>query len=64
MRAHVAAAAERAAVVEEDGFLAKADVQANPVKVSKALLTELNTWFDNKCFSMQDVSKASSIMIS
>eukprot|EP00959_Pyramimonas_sp_CCMP1952_P073035 1525857-Pyramimonas_sp.AAC.1 len=47
MRVNVAAAAKRAAVVKEDDLLAKADSQANPDKVSKALYTELQTWFDN-----------------
>eukprot|EP00959_Pyramimonas_sp_CCMP1952_P443391 9282808-Pyramimonas_sp.AAC.1 len=35
MRPRVTAAAKRAAVVKEDDLLAKADTQANPVKVSK-----------------------------
>eukprot|EP00959_Pyramimonas_sp_CCMP1952_P161326 3373609-Pyramimonas_sp.AAC.2 len=26
--------------------------------------TELKTWFDNKCFNVQDISKASNIMTS
>eukprot|EP00959_Pyramimonas_sp_CCMP1952_P142271 2978110-Pyramimonas_sp.AAC.1 len=46
MRAHDTAAAKRAAVVKEDDLLAKADVQANPEKIAKALFTELKTWFD------------------
>eukprot|EP00959_Pyramimonas_sp_CCMP1952_P277874 5808362-Pyramimonas_sp.AAC.1 len=61
MRMHVAAAAKRAAVVKEDDLLAKADIQGDP-KVSKALYTELRTWFDNRCFNVQDISKASNIM--
>jgi len=47
MRVYVAAAAKRAVVVKEDDLLTKADIQANPVKVSKTLYTELKTWFDN-----------------
>eukprot|EP00959_Pyramimonas_sp_CCMP1952_P447331 9366330-Pyramimonas_sp.AAC.1 len=43
MRVYVAATAKRAAVVEEDDLLAKADVQANPEKVSKAPCTECKT---------------------
>eukprot|EP00959_Pyramimonas_sp_CCMP1952_P144641 3027341-Pyramimonas_sp.AAC.1 len=39
MRVYVAAAAERAVVVKEDDLLAKAHIQANSDKVSKALLT-------------------------
>eukprot|EP00959_Pyramimonas_sp_CCMP1952_P004699 98437-Pyramimonas_sp.AAC.1 len=64
MRLYVAAAAERAVVVKEDDFLAKADIRADPEKVSKALFTELNTWFHNKCFQVQEIAKASNIMIS
>ena len=56
MRVYVSATAKRAVVVKEDDLLTKADIQANPVKVSKALYTELKTWFDNKCFNMQDIS--------
>eukprot|EP00959_Pyramimonas_sp_CCMP1952_P074475 1556097-Pyramimonas_sp.AAC.1 len=52
LRVDVATAAKRAVVVKEDDLLAKADIQANPEKVSKALYTELKTWFDNKCFKM------------
>eukprot|EP00959_Pyramimonas_sp_CCMP1952_P334999 7015078-Pyramimonas_sp.AAC.1 len=55
MRIYVTAAAKRAAVVKEDDLLAKADVQANPEKVSKALYIKFKTWFDNECFRMQDV---------
>eukprot|EP00959_Pyramimonas_sp_CCMP1952_P079453 1660775-Pyramimonas_sp.AAC.1 len=64
MRVCAAAAARRAAVVKEDDFLAKADIQVNPVKISQALHTELKTWPDNKCFNIQDASKASGIMTS
>eukprot|EP00959_Pyramimonas_sp_CCMP1952_P442776 9269302-Pyramimonas_sp.AAC.1 len=46
MRAYVTAAARRAAVVKDDSVFAKADIQANPEKVSKALYIELKTWFD------------------
>eukprot|EP00959_Pyramimonas_sp_CCMP1952_P078131 1633340-Pyramimonas_sp.AAC.1 len=35
MRVHLTAAAERAAVVMEDDLLAKADIQANPVKAAQ-----------------------------
>eukprot|EP00959_Pyramimonas_sp_CCMP1952_P428889 8982772-Pyramimonas_sp.AAC.1 len=49
VRAWVTAAAKRTAVVKED-LLTKADIQANPVKVSKALHTELKTRFDNSVF--------------
>eukprot|EP00959_Pyramimonas_sp_CCMP1952_P002791 57528-Pyramimonas_sp.AAC.1 len=38
MRVYVTAAAKQAAVVMEDDLLAKAHVQANPDKVSKASL--------------------------
>ena len=64
MRVYVTAAAKRAVVVKEDDLLTKADVQANPVKVSQALYKELKTWFDNKCFTIQDINKASNIMTS
>ena len=36
MRVYVTAAAKRAVVVKEDDLLTKADIQANPVQVSKA----------------------------
>eukprot|EP00959_Pyramimonas_sp_CCMP1952_P047595 993559-Pyramimonas_sp.AAC.1 len=42
MRVYFTAAARRAAVVKEDD-LAKADIQAYPGRVSKALYTELKT---------------------
>eukprot|EP00959_Pyramimonas_sp_CCMP1952_P322309 6744360-Pyramimonas_sp.AAC.1 len=60
MRVYVTAAAERAAVVQEDDLLTRADIQANPVKVPKALYTELKTRFDDKCFNLPDLSAASS----
>eukprot|EP00959_Pyramimonas_sp_CCMP1952_P423080 8862509-Pyramimonas_sp.AAC.1 len=41
LRVYVAAAAKRVVVVKEDDLLAKADIQATPEKVSKALVTEL-----------------------
>ena len=59
MRAYVSAAAKRAVVVKEDDLLTKADIQANPVRVPQALYKELKTWFDNKCFAIQDTNKAS-----
>ena len=37
VRVYVTAAAKRAVVVKEDDLLTKADIQANPVKVSQAL---------------------------
>eukprot|EP00959_Pyramimonas_sp_CCMP1952_P026364 553559-Pyramimonas_sp.AAC.1 len=40
VRVCVTAAAKRAAVVKEDDLFAKADIQANPDKVSKALFIE------------------------
>eukprot|EP00959_Pyramimonas_sp_CCMP1952_P377396 7904855-Pyramimonas_sp.AAC.1 len=64
MRVYVTAAAKRAGVVKEDDLLAKAGIQANPEKVSKALYNELQTWFGRKCFKMPDISKASSTMTS
>eukprot|EP00959_Pyramimonas_sp_CCMP1952_P440539 9223458-Pyramimonas_sp.AAC.1 len=64
MRVYVTAAARRTVVVKGDYLLAKAGVQANPEKVSKTLYTELKTWFDKKCFKVQDISKASNIMTS
>eukprot|EP00959_Pyramimonas_sp_CCMP1952_P054024 1129997-Pyramimonas_sp.AAC.1 len=64
MRVYVTAAAKRAIVVKEGDLLAKADSQANPVKVSKALYSEFKTWFGSKCFNVQYVSKASNIMTS
>eukprot|EP00959_Pyramimonas_sp_CCMP1952_P160101 3348433-Pyramimonas_sp.AAC.1 len=36
----------------------KADIQANPEKVSKARYTALKTWFDNKCFKHARHSKS------
>eukprot|EP00959_Pyramimonas_sp_CCMP1952_P041764 873434-Pyramimonas_sp.AAC.1 len=48
LRVFVTAVAKRAAVVKEDDLLAKADIQANPEKVSKALYTELKTCLDKK----------------
>eukprot|EP00959_Pyramimonas_sp_CCMP1952_P303545 6352173-Pyramimonas_sp.AAC.1 len=64
MRVYVTAAAKRAVVVKEDDLLAKSDVQANPEKILKALFTELKTRFDNKCYQMQEVAKASNITVS
>eukprot|EP00959_Pyramimonas_sp_CCMP1952_P371648 7782515-Pyramimonas_sp.AAC.1 len=64
VRVCVTAAAKRAAVVKEDDLLAKADIQANPDQVSKALYTELKTWFGNEYFNVQDIAKASNIMTS
>eukprot|EP00959_Pyramimonas_sp_CCMP1952_P337769 7073268-Pyramimonas_sp.AAC.1 len=64
MRVYVTAVAKRAVVVKEDDLFTKAVIQANPEKISKALFTELKTWFDNKCFKMQEIAKASKIMIS
>eukprot|EP00959_Pyramimonas_sp_CCMP1952_P195840 4094411-Pyramimonas_sp.AAC.1 len=64
MRVSVSAAAGPAAVVKEGDLLAKADAQANPVRASKATCTELKTWFGNKSFKMQDISKASNTMTS
>eukprot|EP00959_Pyramimonas_sp_CCMP1952_P190031 3975623-Pyramimonas_sp.AAC.1 len=64
MRVQVAAAAKRAAGVKGGSLLTMADVLANLVKVSTALYTELTTWFDIKCFNMQDRPKASHIMSS
>eukprot|EP00959_Pyramimonas_sp_CCMP1952_P311227 6513353-Pyramimonas_sp.AAC.1 len=43
MRVYVATAAMRAVVVKGDDLLAKADIQANPKTVSKALCTERKT---------------------
>eukprot|EP00959_Pyramimonas_sp_CCMP1952_P406300 8515333-Pyramimonas_sp.AAC.1 len=63
MRVCVTAAAKRIVVVKEDD-LAKADAQANPEKIPKALYTVLKTWFDNNCFKVRDLSKASNIMTS
>eukprot|EP00959_Pyramimonas_sp_CCMP1952_P386100 8091871-Pyramimonas_sp.AAC.1 len=62
MRVYVTAAAKRAVVVKEDDLLAKSDIQANPDKASMALYTEPKTWFDNECFTLQDIAKASNIM--
>eukprot|EP00959_Pyramimonas_sp_CCMP1952_P100182 2095104-Pyramimonas_sp.AAC.1 len=53
MRVYVTAAAERAAVVKEDDLLTKVGIQVDPDKGSKALYTELKTWFDNACFKLQ-----------
>eukprot|EP00959_Pyramimonas_sp_CCMP1952_P273244 5711411-Pyramimonas_sp.AAC.1 len=64
VRVYVAAAAKRAVVVKEGDLLAKADVQEKPEKVPKALYIDLKAWFDNKCFEMQAISKASSILTS
>eukprot|EP00959_Pyramimonas_sp_CCMP1952_P265249 5546719-Pyramimonas_sp.AAC.1 len=64
MRVYVTAAAQRPVVVKEDDLLAKADILANPDTMSKALFTELKTWFDNKCFKMQEIAQASNIMTS
>eukprot|EP00959_Pyramimonas_sp_CCMP1952_P015225 322371-Pyramimonas_sp.AAC.1 len=64
MQVYATAAAKRAVVVKEDDLLTQADIQANPETVSKVLYTELRTRFDNKCFNMQYIAKASNIMIS
>eukprot|EP00959_Pyramimonas_sp_CCMP1952_P323441 6768332-Pyramimonas_sp.AAC.1 len=64
MRVYIAAAAKRAAAVQEDDLLAKADVQASPESVSKALYAELKTWFVNKCFNVQAISTTSNIATS
>eukprot|EP00959_Pyramimonas_sp_CCMP1952_P303364 6348636-Pyramimonas_sp.AAC.1 len=40
MRVYVTAAAKRAALAKEDDLLARADIQANPVKVPKADLSK------------------------
>ena len=39
MRVYVAAASKRAAVVKGDDLLTKAEMQANPFRVSRALLS-------------------------
>jgi len=41
MRVYVTAASKRAAIVKEDDLLTKAEIQMNPVKISKALYTEI-----------------------
>eukprot|EP00959_Pyramimonas_sp_CCMP1952_P376138 7878476-Pyramimonas_sp.AAC.1 len=64
MRVYAAAAAKRAAVAKEDDLLTKADIQANPVKVSNGLYTELKTWFERVRFKIQYISKASNITTS
>eukprot|EP00959_Pyramimonas_sp_CCMP1952_P233694 4883955-Pyramimonas_sp.AAC.1 len=64
MRVYVTAAAKRAVVGKEEDLLAKADIQANPENISKALFTHLKTWLDNECFKMQEITKASNIMTS
>eukprot|EP00959_Pyramimonas_sp_CCMP1952_P131610 2751864-Pyramimonas_sp.AAC.2 len=62
-RACATAAAKRAAVVKE-GDLAKAGIQANPVKVSKTSYTEFKAWLDNKSFKVRDIPTASNITTS
>eukprot|EP00959_Pyramimonas_sp_CCMP1952_P361778 7576726-Pyramimonas_sp.AAC.1 len=64
MRVYVTAAAKRAVVVKGDDLLAKADIHANPDKVSKAIYTEPKAWFDNKCFQLQDLAGASNLTTS
>eukprot|EP00959_Pyramimonas_sp_CCMP1952_P459526 9478381-Pyramimonas_sp.AAC.1 len=64
MRVYVTAAAKRAVAVKEDDLLAMGDAQANPEEVSRAIYTELTTWFDKKPFNMQGICKASSSMTS
>eukprot|EP00959_Pyramimonas_sp_CCMP1952_P094323 1973056-Pyramimonas_sp.AAC.2 len=64
MRVYATAADKRTVVVKEDDLLTKPDVHVNPVKVSKALYTELKTWFGTEFFKVQDISKKSNIMIS
>ena len=64
LRVYVTAASKRAVVVKEDDLLTKAEIQANPVKVSRALYTELRIWYDNACFKMRLLSEASNVMTS
>eukprot|EP00959_Pyramimonas_sp_CCMP1952_P430756 9021307-Pyramimonas_sp.AAC.1 len=59
MRVYATVAAKPAADVKEGDVLAKADGQASAVRVLEALSTERKTWFDNKCFKVQDRSKGS-----
>eukprot|EP00959_Pyramimonas_sp_CCMP1952_P270484 5654599-Pyramimonas_sp.AAC.1 len=58
MPVYETAAAKRAVVVKEDDLLTDADIQANPVMVSKALYTERKIWFGSKRFKMRDISGA------
>eukprot|EP00959_Pyramimonas_sp_CCMP1952_P403190 8447836-Pyramimonas_sp.AAC.1 len=64
VRVYATAVAKRALAVKEYDLLARADIQANPDRVSKAPYTELKTWFDNKCFKMQEIARASNIITS
>eukprot|EP00959_Pyramimonas_sp_CCMP1952_P369393 7737072-Pyramimonas_sp.AAC.1 len=64
MRVYVAAAANRAAVVQEGDLPAKADIQANLVKVSFALYIVLKAWLYYECSKIPDMSKAPNIMTS
>eukprot|EP00959_Pyramimonas_sp_CCMP1952_P063718 1331236-Pyramimonas_sp.AAC.1 len=56
MRVHLTAAVKRAVVVKENDLIANADIQANPVKVSKALYIELKTRLDDACLNERDIS--------
>ena len=64
MQVYMTAAARRAAVVKVGDLLTKADIQANPVKVSKVPCTEFKTRFDKQCFNIEDISQASNVMTS
>ena len=64
LRVYVSATTKRAIAVKEDDIMTKAEIQANPIKVSKALYTELRIWYDKACFKMQLLSNAKNVMTS
>ena len=64
LRVYVTAASKRAVLVKEDDLLTKAEIQANPINISRALYTELRIWYDNDCFKMSLLSEASNVMTS
>ena len=64
MRVYVTAASKGAAVVKEDDLLTKAEIQAHPFKVSRALCTEPRIWHVNNCFRTRLPSEAANVMTS
>ena len=63
MRVYVAAS-NRAEVVKEDDLLTKAEIQATPFKVSRALYTELRMGHENDRSRMRLLSEATNVMTS
>ena len=64
LRVYISAAAKRAVVVKEDDLLTKNDLLQHQRDVAAATIAELKIWISNKCFDIQDLSKAKNVMTS